>query len=355
MIAPPIQPLPVDTLSRPSLQLLSTSHDSFTAALPAARQTTTSSQSLPVNSAQTRLHTLLKSYSAHDAVTKATKPSPKSPVRTHRVKIKPPVPTFKKTSFPRERSGERKIRTSLSKGGKQRVPPSRQSSSRQVEKERSYYTSSTASMGPHPWGQCPRRSSSRSLPSSPAGKQRSILVTSPSKSPAGASFTSPVKNELRQPEVPFRVGTPDAGLMGRRDFCGELIPSPSSAVSHSSSNTRQRTRSATPCQRSPRSSSNLSTKPKSPGGARKKLSWETAVPGSCPSRLNASRRTGLLVGSDSALVRKYLTRPGTSGVGLGTSPSQIIGEKVDELIRECSEHTVSWFFYFLCVCCESVT
>ena len=351
MIAPPIQPLPVDTLSRPSLQLLSTSHDSFTAALPAARQTTTSSQSLPVNSAQTRLHTLLKSYSAHDAVTKATKPSPKSPVRTHRVKIKPPVPTFKKTSFPRERSGERKIRT---KGGKRRVPPSRQSSSRQVEKERSYYTSSTASMGPHPWGQCPRRSSSRSLPSSPAGKQRSILVTSPSKSP-GASFTSPVKSELRQPEVPFRVGTPDTGLMGRRDFCGELIPSPSSAVSHSSSNTRQRTRSATPRKRSPRSSSNLSTKPRSPGGARKKLSWETAVPGSCPSRLHASRRTGLLVGSDSALVWKYLTRPGTSGVGLGTSPSQIIGEKVDELIRECSQHTVSWFFYFLCVCCVSVT
>ena len=347
-IAPPIQPPLVisdDTLlSAPSLQQLSPSHSFSTTPASTRHRQTTSSQSLPptLKSTKNRLHTLLKSYSAQDANTRATKPAPKSPERRHRVTIKPPEPTFKKASFPRERLGERRARTSPSKGEKRRVSP-RQSSSRQVEKERSYYAASTTCMGPHSWGECPRRFSSRSLPSSPAGKRKSILVNkSLSRSP-GASFTSPVKSE---PEVPFRVGTPNTSLMERRDFCGELIPSPS-AVLH----TRQRTRSSTPRQRSPRSSSSLSTRPKSPGGAKKKLSWETTVPGSCPSRLSKSvdshflpsPRPGgrRLLGSDSALVRKYLTRPGT-GVGLGTSPSQLIGEKVDELLRECSDHCVSW-------------
>ena len=280
-----------------------------------------------LNTTQERLHTLLNSYTSHSDRRKPDKPSDTStPARTHRVKLKAPLPKFRKSAPQKNRS------------------PVKGEGHRAVGRGKSYYVISTSSMGLHHWERCPRRSPSRirkstSLPSSPVVKRKSILsnfrTQSVKKSPSHQRTLSQGKEEEEEEEEevlamaasskePFVVRHSDSSMISRRNFCGEYSPvTPSTTTPSASPISRQKR------QRSPHSAPGYGV---SPGSARRRLAWGDGA---------VSSGTHLPTGPDGALVRKYLLHhhPGNTRHDVA-SPSQLIEEKVEKLIRECSNGRV---------------
>ena len=151
-----------------------------------------------------RLHSLLESY-LEPSTTK-----PKESKTPYRVKFKPPVPKFPKTtvsSIPSHTS--KKCNLSAPQDTMASISPR-------------LYQSLSSKVGPHEWQACPRRSPKRvrsySAPNSPAHQVTFKHSRMSESIPLTVSDLS--REEPLEDRPPFVVRHPDPLLLEKRDFCG---------------------------------------------------------------------------------------------------------------------------------------